>query len=100
MSTNTQDKPCNCFNENLERVKNHLNEKGKVPEGAIDVDFRWQGQAFLLTQSDYAPVNPKVEAKFRAPKKGGGHARNMSKLEISLMATHCCFCGRKYQRNE
>jgi len=100
MSSDTKVKSCNCFKETLERVKNLYLEKGKVPEGAIDVDFRWQGQGFILSEGEFAPVNPKIEVKFRSPKKGGGHAKNMSKDEVSMIATHCCFCGRKYQRNE
>ena len=90
---------CNCFTETLERVKSHLTEQGKVPDGATEVSFRWQGQTHMLSSGEYAPVNPKVEVKFRAPKKGGGHARNMTKSDISILATHCCYCGRKYKKD-
>ena len=100
MDTNTENKACNCFTETLERVKKLYLEKGKVPEGAIDVDFRWQGQSFILSEGEFAPVNPKIEVKFRSLKRDGSHAKNMSKGEVSMIATHCCFCGRKYQRNE
>tara|TARA_R110000851_G_scaffold158526_1_gene301553 strand:- start:8413 stop:8718 length:306 start_codon:yes stop_codon:yes gene_type:complete len=99
MSSNTENKACNCFAETLERVKNHLTDQGKIPAGAIDSDFRWQGQAYILSGGEYAPVNPKIEVKYRSPKKHGGHARNMSKIDMTIMATHCCYCGREYQRN-
>ncbi|MBE0379209.1 hypothetical protein [Pseudoalteromonas prydzensis] len=89
---------CNCFTENLERIKNHLTESGAIPEGAIDIDVRWQNQVFILSDRDFSPVNPKINIAFRAPKKGGGHARNLCKNDVSIMATHCCYCGRKYNQ--
>lgn len=91
---------CNCFTENLERVKNHLTESGAIPEGSIDIDVRWQNQVFILSEGDFSPVNPKINFEFRAPKKGGGHARNLRKSDISIVATHCCYCGRKYNRDD
>ena len=100
MSTNTQDKPCNCFKETLKLLESHYLENGRVPKDAIEVDFRWRGQGFLLSKGDFAPVNPTVVIKYRAPKKGGGHVKNKTKSEVSMMATHCCFCGRKYQQND
>ncbi|WP_409425415.1 MULTISPECIES: hypothetical protein [unclassified Pseudoalteromonas] len=99
MDTNTENKACNCFKDTLNRVKDHLTEQGKVPADAINIGFRWQGQSMILTEGEYSPVNPKVEVEFQAAKKGGGHARNKTKIDISIMATHCCYCGRKYQRN-
>ncbi|WP_288985812.1 hypothetical protein [uncultured Pseudoalteromonas sp.] len=91
---------CNCFTENLERVKNHLTESGAIPEGSIDIDVRWQNQVFILSEGDFSPVNPKINFEFRVPKKGGGHARNLRKSDISIVATHCCYCGRKYNRDD
>lgn len=99
MDTNTENKACNCFTETLNRVKDHLTEQGKVPADAINIFFRWQGQSMTLAEGEYSPVNPKVEVEFQAPKKSGGHARNKTKIDISIMATHCCYCGREYRRN-
>ncbi|MFT6789674.1 MAG: hypothetical protein ACJAVX_003056 [Pseudoalteromonas rhizosphaerae] len=99
MDTNTENKACNCFTETLNRVKEHLTEQGKIPADAIDVSFGWQGQTYMLSGGQYAPVNPKIEVKFRAAKKSGGHARNLTKNELLIAASHCCYCGREYQRN-
>jgi hypothetical protein len=49
MDTNTENKACNCFEDTLNRVKEHLTDQGKIPEGAIDVSFRWQGQTYMLS---------------------------------------------------
>ncbi len=92
----TENTACNCFTDNLDRVKNHLIERGTIPEGAKDVEFKWRDQTFSLSGGDRAPVNPRVEFEFRAPKKGGGHAKNLRKGDISIYANYCCFCGRKY----
>ncbi|MCQ8881702.1 hypothetical protein NQS96_07820 [Pseudoalteromonas shioyasakiensis] len=91
---------CNCFDDNFERIKNHLIETGAIPEGAIDIEFEWQGRAFILSAGDFSPVNPKINFQYRAPKKGGGHARNLRKSDVSIFATHCCYCGRKYNKKK
>lgn len=96
----TESTTCSCFTENLERVKSRLHEQGEIPEGAIDVHVGWQGQIFMLSGGDYAPVNPKIEFEFRKPKKHGGHTRNLSKQDVSICANYCCFCGRKYKKND
>ncbi|MDN3488754.1 hypothetical protein [Pseudoalteromonas sp. APC 3694] len=92
----TENTACNCFTDYLDRVKNHLITQVKIPEGAKDVEFKWRDQTFSLSGGDRAPVNPRVEFEFRAPKKGGGHAKNLRKDYVSIYANYCCFCGRKY----
>ena len=95
----TENTICNCYTENLERVKNHLTESGAIPEGAIEVDVSWENQTYILSGGDHSPVNPKINFKYRAAKKNGGHAINKREEKINIFANFCCFCGRKYQKN-
>ena len=96
---NTKKTKCSCFEDNLSRVKGHLIEQKVIPEGAIDVDVKWKERIYSLSGSDIAPVNPKIEFEYRAPKKAGGHVKNIRKDDVAIYANYCCFCGRKYQKS-
>lgn len=89
---------CNCFEETLERLKEHI--APQIPQGAIDLKIDWDGRTFMLSKGEFAPTNPKVKIEYRAPKKGGGHAVNLKKDSVNITASHCCFCGNEYEREE
>jgi len=85
---------CKCFEETLERLKDHV-KKEKVPEGACDFNIEFEGATYFFIGGDYSPVNPKVKYEYRLPKKGGGYRANMTKGDSIVIASFCCFCGRK-----
>lgn len=89
---------CNCFEETLEKltghVQNQLNDRGVKYE---DLTVDWQGRAYVLSAGEHSPVNPKIEVTYQGFKKNDEPTRNRSKDVISVMASHCMFCGRKYQ---
>lgn len=89
---------CNCFDETLARVKEHIQEQ--LPDGATEFECEWQGRTYCLSSGEYAPVNPKLEYAFRKTKRNGEPAKNLTKSTVNITASHCCFCGRKYNRPE
>lgn len=89
---------CKCFSEMIEKVKDQLMDQ--IPEDAVEVDFSWENTAFFPSGGDYSPVNPRVKIEYRKPKKGGGHAKNLTKDSISILCNYCPFCGRKYEKNQ
>lgn len=88
--------PCKCFDEMLEKVRPKIMES--IPDDSIDVEIRWQNYGYNLSGTDTSPVNPNILYEHRLAKKDGGHRRNLSKHEVFLTASYCCFCGRKYNR--
>lgn len=89
---------CNCFEETLERVKERV--KQKLPKDAEDFEADWQGRAFMLSEGEFAPTNPKIEYSFQPMKKDGTPTKNRRKDTVSILASHCCYCGEKYDRPE
>lgn len=89
---------CNCFEETLVKIKEHV--APQVPEGAKDLSIDWDGRTYLLSGDEHSPVNPKIKIEYRAPKKGGGHAANLKKDTVSILASHCMFCGYQYKKAE
>lgn len=87
---------CNCFDDNLALVKEHALKQ--IPEGAIDVDVRWASYSYFLS-GDYSPVNPKVNVEYRQAKTKGGHRTNLTKDQVSMVASFCCYCGRKLKKS-
>ena len=86
---------CKCFDETLERIKTYLEKK--LPGGSCDFRVEFEGYSLFMSGGDYSPVNPKIKYEYRAPKKRGGHRANMTKSETTVMASFCCFCGRKLE---
>ena len=86
---------CNCFDEYLEKVKEHTEKR--IPNNATEVDHCWDNAVFILANGDFPSVSPKVNYSFRAVKKNGEPAKNITKNEVSVRAEYCCFCGRKYK---
>ena len=86
---------CNCFEERLESVKPKI--MAQIPTDAIDVDVEWENYSFFFGGGDYSPVNPQVKIEYRPLKKDKSPAKNLKKDTVSLLASHCCFCGRKLE---
>lgn len=89
---------CNCFDETLDKVRDHI--KKQIPDNAEDVSIEWANQVWLLSGGDHSPVTPKVKVEYRAMKRDGTPKRNLTKDEVSILPTHCCYCGRKYVKKE
>ena len=89
-------KRCDCWDDMLNKVKEAVADK--IPEGSADKAISWKDETFCLTSADVAPVNPRVRWEYRAPKKSGGHCKNMTRDEVIIAANYCAFCGRKYDR--
>ena len=87
---------CNCFEEALEGAKKHL--VSKLPEGATEFSADWKGGVFFFS-GDHVPVNPAVSYEYRAVKKDGTPAKNLTKNSLTLLASHCPYCGRKLEDN-
>lgn len=92
------DQTCNCFEQTLNKLKDHvqsqLDERGIKHE---DLEIGWQNRTYILGSGEHSPVNPKIEVSYQGFKKNGEPARNRNKEVTSVMASHCMFCGRKYQ---
>lgn len=89
---------CNCFEDTLARISDHI--KPQIPANATDFKIDWQGRAFMLSAGEYAPTNPKLEYSYQPMKKDGTPAKNRRKDTVSIIASHCCFCGEKFDRPE
>lgn len=89
---------CNCFAETLERVKEHV--KPQIPATAEDFKMDWENRAYMLSAGEYAPTNPRLEYSYQPIKKDGTRAKNRRKDTVSIIASHCCFCGEKFERPE
>ncbi len=86
---------CTCFDDLLKELEVPIRKS--LPEGVIDVAISWKDYAFFMS-GDYSPVNPHVKYEYRFPKKGGGHRANLTKKEVTMTASHCCYCGRKLNK--
>lgn len=89
---------CNCFEETLGRMKEHL--KDKIPENAQDLNIDWENRAFMMAKGKYAPTSPRIEIEYRPTKKDGTPAKSMKRDSVTILASHCCYCGEKYERPE
>jgi hypothetical protein len=89
---------CNCFEETLVKVKDHI--KTQLPSNATEVEIDWDQRIFLLSGGDHAPVSPKLKVEYRGVKRNGEPNKNLTKDTVSMLASHCCFCGREYVKEE
>ncbi|HDY7638927.1 TPA: hypothetical protein RQK07_003323 [Vibrio vulnificus] len=83
---------CNCFSENLERIKEKVT--AQLPEGATDLSVEWEGYSFFFS-GDHVPVNPRILIEYRKKKKDGTPAKNLTKDVVGMLCQYCPFCGRK-----
>ncbi|WP_249436416.1 hypothetical protein [Escherichia coli] len=69
----------------------------KVPEGAEvfeGFETGWDNSVFFLS-SGRIHVNMRYKMAFRAKKKNGDMAKNLTHLECSVAMAYCPFCGEK-----
>lgn len=99
MSSNEMEKPqheqCKCFDTVLGQVQ----AKMDIPIDAADIEVDWQNKLWCLSEKDMSPVSMKIEASYRAAKRGGGIAKNTTRKSVSVFPSYCPFCGRKYGRD-
>lgn len=89
---------CNCFEETLEKVTEHIKEK--IPADAKDFEIEWEGRAYMLSEGQYAPTSPKLAYAYRPMKRDGTPQKNLRKDTVTILASHCCYCGEKFDRPE
>jgi len=92
---------CNCFAENLEKVKKIVVERvtGDAKVLPEDFDIRWDNYVYFLNGKSRVPVSPKVRWEYRKAKKGGGLTKNITKDDASVYARFCPYCGEDSQAN-
>lgn len=86
---------CDCLKHVENAVKTRLLEK--VPEGAEvfeGFETGWDNSVFFLS-SGRTHVNMRYKMAFRAKKKNGDMAKNLTHLECSVAMAYCPFCGEK-----
>lgn len=86
---------CDCLKHVGNAVKTRLLEK--VPEGAEVLEgfeTGWDNSVFFLS-SGRTHVNMRYKMAFRAKKKNGDMAKNLTHLESSVVMAYCPFCGEK-----
>jgi len=89
---------CNCFEETMKEVTKHI--KQQIPDNAEDFKAEWKDRAFILSAGEYAPANPSIEYEYRPIKRDGTPQKNLRKNSVYILASHCCYCGEKFERPE
>lgn len=84
---------CDCFKDNLERIKEHVSKKLTDFEKST-LKLNWDGYSFFIEGGDHIPVNPKVNIEYNTKKRNGDVAKSKKKDSVSMMARYCPFCGR------
>ncbi len=85
---------CDCMN----RVAKELNSKLelKVTEGGIisDTETGWDNKILDFSNGKFH-VMLNYKFAYRAKKKNGEMAKNLTRLDTSVKMSHCPFCGEK-----
>lgn len=84
---------CNCITLVGEKLEAAL--RGKVPDGAEvskGFDTGWENQMMSISDGKIH-VMLKFKLTYRAKKKSGEMAKNLSRLETSAKMSFCPFCG-------
>lgn len=82
---------CNCFEENLKKIKEHLTPQ--LPEQRKELEIKWVGYSFFLDGKSHVPVNPKISVEYRGFKKNGDPKVGLTKDTVTVVARYCPFCG-------
>lgn len=88
---------CDCFEVFGEKMKQRLMEK--VPEGSEvskGFDTGWDNNCFSFSTGK-SMVMMKYRLAYRARKKDGTPAKNLTRLESNFKMNHCPFCGEKQE---
>lgn len=86
---------CDCFETVGGRMKQRLMEK--VPEGSEvskGFDTEWENKCLSLSTGK-AMVMLKYKLAYRAKKKDGSPAKNLTRMEGNVAMNYCPFCGEK-----
>lgn len=81
---------CNCFNEQLERVKAHV---AKEHPKAVEIGVSWKDRIYCLDGKPRTPVHPRVLIEFQDFKRDDTLKARKTKQEITIMGDYCPFCG-------
>lgn len=90
-------KKCNCFSDTLDKMRLHIREQ--LPEGATEFSVDWKGVAIIFGD-DHVPVNPEIAYSYRAKRKNGIPAKNLTRKSFFVLCSYCPFCGRKLGEDE
>jgi hypothetical protein len=83
---------CDCFDNIRTRMIAKLEKD--LPKGHQELEVEWAGRGFLIGGGDISPVNPELKYSYRVPTKAG-MAKNKTRSSNKILASYCCFCGRK-----
>lgn len=86
---------CDCLEKVSEKIEAKLLEK--VPEGAEvsrGFDTGWDNTVFSLS-SGRLLVNMRYKMAYRAKKKNGEMAKNLTRLDCSVAMAYCPLCGEE-----
>jgi len=86
---------CDCLETVGERMKQRLMEK--VPEGAEvkkGFDTGWENTCLSLSGGGLI-VMLKYKLAYRANKKDGSPAKNLTRMDGNVTMNYCPFCGEK-----
>ncbi|MEQ5709237.1 hypothetical protein ABN327_16500 [Providencia huaxiensis] len=85
---------CNCMNRVAEELKVKLTPK--VTEGGVisDTETGWDNQ-MLDFSAGKSRVMLNYKFAYRAKKKNGEMAKNLTRLDTVVSMSHCPFCGEK-----
>ncbi|EKZ9478271.1 hypothetical protein FMK56_12650 [Klebsiella oxytoca] len=86
---------CNCMKDIGEKLHGKLMDK--VPDGAEvnkGFDTGWEN-TWLNFSSGETCVMLKYKLAYRAKKKNGEMAKNLTRTECAISMTYCPFCGEK-----
>ncbi|MEQ5728533.1 hypothetical protein AB7360_05265 [Providencia alcalifaciens] len=85
---------CNCMNRIAEELKAKLTPK--VTEGGVisDTETGWDNQ-MLDFSAGKSRVMLNYKFAYRAKKKNGEMAKNLTRLDMVVSMSHCPFCGEK-----
>lgn len=86
---------CNCMNEMGGKIKKHISQQ--IPAGGEIIDYETDWDNKMLSLEDgkyYVMLNYKLA--YRAKKKSGEMAKNITRLSNCVKMSYCPFCGVKY----
>lgn len=83
---------CNCFEEKLIQISEHL--KAKLSPDITEFDAQWDGAAMLL-DGESVPATLKIDYQFRGAKRNKTPNKNITKDNVRIFFSFCPICGNK-----
>lgn len=88
---------CNCFNDVEDKIKLRLQEQ--MPEGSKESTNTFDGAGWFNQALNFGSGKVEIMLKYtlvyRARKKNGEMAKNLTRLETNVKMSFCPFCGEK-----